>query len=264
MTDRLVAAAGWLVVAFLLAPLVVVIGGSVTETPFVRFPPEGVTARWYAQLAGRRDFIESFFDSLAIALACTALATFLGTLAAIALHRDDLRGRSLLRLFVMSPLVLPTVITGVALLQFYNLIALDQPFLGIVIGHVLITVPYVLRTVGAGLIGMEPQIEEAAESLGAGALRVLLKVTLPAIAPSVFVSTVFVFIVSFDQVTVSIFLAGAELMPLPIRIYSYIEFAIDPMVAAASTVLIVFAYLVVVLLERAFGLDRAFGGGTGR
>ncbi|MEJ0069040.1 MAG: ABC transporter permease [Pseudomonadota bacterium] len=261
MFHRIVGAAAWFVIAFILAPLVVITAGSFTTAPVVNFPPTGFTLDWYAQLLGRRDFLESFVDSVLIALWCTGAATLLGVAAAIGLHRHRFVGHAAFRAFVISPLVLPTVVTGVALLQFYNVAHLDMPFTELVIGHVLITIPYVVRTVGAGLIGMDPAIEEAAESLGARPARVLLKVTLPAIAPSILSSTVFVFITSFDQVTISVFLSSPDLMPLPVRIYTYIDFSIDPMIAAVSTVLIGFAFLVLAILQKVLGLDRAFGAG---
>jgi putative spermidine/putrescine transport system permease protein len=183
----------------------------------------------------------------------------LGSLAAIGLHRHHFWGRPLFRSFLMSPLVLPTIVTGVALLQFYYLIDLDAPLTGLLIGHVLITIPYVIRTVGAGLVGLDVAIEEAANSLGAGTLRTMLRVTLPAIAPSMMSAAIFVFITSFDQATVSIFLSQSVVMPLPIRIYTYIEFAVDPMIAAVSTLLIIIAFGVIALLQKLLGLDRAFG-----
>lgn len=262
MLDRLIGAAGWLVVLFILGPLVVIVGGSFTETPYVAFPPQGFTLRWYEQLVHRGDFLQSFLLSVALATLCSVAAMGLGVAAVIGLQRGLGRGGGrLYRAFLMSPLVLPTIVTGVALLQFYYLLDLDAPFTGLLIGHVLITIPYVIRTVGAGLVGLDPAIEEAANSLGAGGLRTLLRVTLPAIAPSIMAAVIFVFITSFDQATVSIFLAGPDMMPLPVRIYNYIDFAVDPMVASVSTLLILFAFGVILLLQRLLGLDRAMGVG---
>ncbi len=259
MLDKAIDAAGWLVVLFILGPLIIIIGGSFTETPYVAFPPTGFTLRWYAQLMHRRDFLDSFIISLVLASLCSVGAMVLGITATIGLHRHGFTGQRLFRAFLMSPLVLPTIVTGVALLQFYYLIDMDAPMTGLLIGHVLITIPYVCRTVGAGLVGLDPAIEEAAESLGAGGLRTLLKVTLPAIAPSIMAAVIFVFITSFDQATVSIFLAGPDMMPLPVRIYAYIDFAVDPMVAAVSTLLIIFAFGIIALLQKMLGLDRAMG-----
>ena len=261
MLDRVLDAVGWLVVVFILGPLIVIIGGSFTETPYVAFPPVGFTLRWYSQLLHRGDFLQSFLISLVLAGLCCVGAMLLGVSAVIGLHRYGVSGQRLFRAFLMSPLVLPTIVTGVALLQFYYLIDMDASLTGLLIGHVLITIPYVIRTVGAGLVGLDPAIEEAANSLGAGGLRTLLKVTLPAIAPSILAAVIFVFITSFDQATVSIFLAGPDVMPLPVRIYNYIDFAVDPMVASVSTLLIVFAFGLISLLQRLLGLNQAVGVG---
>ena len=259
MIDRAVNAIGWLVVLFILSPLIIIIGASFTETTYVAFPPKGFTLRWYQQLMSRQDFLESFLFSIVLGFLCTLAAMILGSLAAIGLHRHRFFARAFFRSFLLSPLVLPTIVTGVALLQFYYIIDLEAPLLGLLIGHVLITVPYVVRTVGAGLVGLDPAVEEAANSLGAGTLRTMLRVTLPAIAPSMLSAAIFVFITSFDQATVSIFLSQSAVMPLPIRIYSYIEFAVDPMIAAVSTLLIFIAFGLIALLQKVLGLDRAFG-----
>ena len=261
MLDRCIAVVGWLVIAFILGPLVVIVGGSFTETPYVAFPPVGFTWRWYEQLLHRGDFLRSFLVSLILAVLCSVGAMGLGVSAVIGLHRHGMTGQRLFRAFLMSPLVLPTIVTGVALLQFYYLIDLDAPLAGLLAGHVLITVPYVVRTVGAGLVGLDPAIEEAAASLGAGGVWILWRVTLPAIAPSIMAAVIFVFITSFDQATVSIFLAGPDMMPLPVRIYSYIDFAVDPMVASVSTLLILFAFGLIAVLQRLLGLGRAMGVG---
>lgn len=259
MFHRAVAVAAWAVVLFLLGPLVAVVGGSFSDTPYVAFPPQGLTLRWYGLLLQRGDFLESFGTSVLVAVLCTGAAVALGVPAAVGLHR---RGRedALLQAVLMSPLVLPTVVTGVALLQFYTLIDLQAPLAGLVAGHVVITVPYVVRTVAAGLARLDPALEEVAGSLGADAARVLLRVTLPAVAPSILAAVIFVFVTSFDQATVSLFLAGPGVVPLPVRILNTIEFAVDPMVAAVSTLLILFAFALVAALQRLLGLDRMLGG----
>lgn len=251
-----------LVVVFILAPLLVIVGASFTTTPYIRFPPIGFTLAWYERLLQRSDFFESFWHSIIIATACTAIATPLGALAAIGLHRLSGRTREMLYSFVMAPLVLPTVITGVALLQFYQVAYFDWTLAGLVLGHVLITIPYVVRSVGAGLYSIDPAMEEAAASLGASGPRIITRILLPNLSSALLVSIIFVFIISFDQVTVSIFLSGPDVTPLPIRIFSYVEFSADPMVAAVSALLIVFAYALVWVLERSFGLDKVFGGSS--
>jgi putative spermidine/putrescine transport system permease protein len=261
MFDRVVRLGALLTVLFILGPLVVIIGASFTTTPFVAFPPQGFTLDWYRQLMGKPDFLRSFLDSVLLGVATTAGAALVGIPAAIGLQHSGVRGRAALRSFVLAPLTLPTIVTGVALLQFYYAIDLDAPLAGLLAGHMLVTIPFYVRTVGAALISLDPSLQEAAESLGAGVLRTHLRVTLPAIAPSIFAATTFVFITSFDQVTISVFLSSPDLMPLPIRIYNYIEFAVDPMVAAISTVLILLSFAIVAVMQRLLGLDRAFIGG---
>ena len=127
MIDKVIDAVGWLVVLFILGPLVIIIGGSFTETPYVAFPPTGFTLRWYQQLMHRGDFLQSFLVSVALGALCCVGAMLLGVTAVIGLHRHGLAGSRLFRAFLMSPLVLPTIVTGVALLQFYYLIDLDAP-----------------------------------------------------------------------------------------------------------------------------------------
>ncbi len=257
MAQRLMDAAAWVAVLFLLGPLLAVAGASVSDTPFVAFPPQGFTLRWYGMLLHRADFATSFVQSVLVAALCTAAAMALGTLAAIGLHRRPVPGVAAV---LMAPLVLPTIVTGVALLQLYYLIDLDAPLIGLVIGHVVITVPYVVRTVGAGLARMNPVLENAARSLGAGQVQVLRHVTLPLLAPSLLAAVIFVFVTSFDQATVSLLLSGPDIVPLPVRILNTVDIAVDPMLAATSTLLIVFAFGLVALLQRVLGLHRAFGG----
>ncbi len=257
MFERLLSVMAWLVVLFLIVPLIVIVGASFTTTPYVSFPPQGFTLKWYQQLSTQKDFIRSFADSVLIGVIATAGAVLIGAPTAFGLRLGSVKAQTLLRSIVMAPLTLPTIVTGVALLQLYYTTDLDVPLAGIVIGHILVTVPYFIRTLGAGLEAVDQCVLEAAESLGAGRARLLRRVMLPAVAPSIFAGMIFVFITSFDQVTMSIFFSNATTMPLPIRIYSYIEFAIDPMIAALSTVLIAFAFAIVIALQKLLGLERA-------
>jgi putative spermidine/putrescine transport system permease protein len=256
---RLIDTIAWLVVLFLMTPLIIIVGGSFTVTPYVAFPPIGFTLRWYDQLMHRQDFLDAFLTSLVIAVLATTIGLVLGTLAAMGMHRHEFPGKQAVEGFLASPLILPTLVSGIALLQLYYYIDMDTALIGLVIGHVLITVPYVIRTVGAGLIGLDPALEEAASSLGAGQVRILWRVILPAISPSIMASSIFVFIMSFDQATVSIFLATPDVVPLPVRIYTYIDLAIDPMIAAVSTLMIGFSFVLVAVLQKLIGLETAFG-----
>lgn len=256
---RTMDAAGWIVLAFTAAPLIIISGASFTAGDIVTFPPQGFSLRWYEQLFQREEFVVSFFQSVTLAVVTVVLALAVGLLTALAMHRYPLRNKELFQAFVMSPLVLPTIVSGVALLQAFSVMGLGLSFFALLVGHVLITIPYAVRTVGAGLTGLDPALEEAAESLGATPLRIIWRVVIPAIAPSIMAAVIFVFITSFDEVTVSLFLSDPTMMPLPVRIYAYIDFSLDPMIAALSTLLIVLALFLILALQWLFGLDKAFG-----
>ena len=146
MFDRVLSAISWLVVLFLVVPLIVIIGASFTTTPYVTFPPQGFTLRWYQQLAGQSDFIRSFVDSVLIGLAATVATALIGTPTVFGLRLGSARMQNLLRSIVMAPLTLPTIVTAVALLQIYYTTDLDLPVAAIIVGHVLITLPYFVRS----------------------------------------------------------------------------------------------------------------------
>lgn len=259
MFNRLLSTIAWAAIIFLVLPLVIIIAASFTETNYVSFPPQGFTLKWYEALATKTEFLGSFVDSIIIGAITMMGAALIGIPTAFGLRLGSTRSQAILRTFVMAPLTLPAIVTGIALLQLYYTTNLDTPVLGIIIGHILITVPFFVRTLGAGLEAVDPFMAEAAASLGATRYRILWRILLPSVAPSIFAGMAFVFITSFDEVTMSIFFSDATFMPLPIRIYSYIEFSIDPMIAALSTVLILLAFLVVMGLQKFVGLEKALG-----
>lgn len=259
MNSRLMNLASLAVVFFLLFPLIVIIGASFTTTPYVKFPPSGFTLKWYGDLFARTDFLRAFIDSVLIGVVTVGGVLLIGTPTAFGLRLGSRVGRQVLQSFVTAPLTLPTIVTAVALLQVYYLSGWDFPWIAVTLGHILVTLPYYIRTLGAGLESLDNSVLEAAESLGASRQRILRRIIIPAVLPSIFSGTVFVFITSFDQVTMSIFFSSGSFMPLPIRIFSYIEFAIDPMIAAVSTLLIIAAFGAVFAMQKVMGLERGIG-----
>jgi len=254
------------VVAFLLAPLVVVLATSFTTLNYISFPPRGFTLRWFVELAQRDELIDSLILSAAIAAVTAVLSSLLGGTLALAFVRYRFPGRELLNAFFMSPLILPTVVIGIALLQFYSQIRiagvpLSTTPASVVIGHVIITVPYAIRLISASLAGLDRSIELAARSLGATPIGAFLRVTLPLITTGLLGSAVFTFIVSFDNITVSVFLATPRMVTLPVRIYTMVEHVTTPLLAAVSAVLMVFTMGVIVLIERTLGVRRLVSGG---
>jgi len=248
-----------LVYAFVMAPIVVVLVSSLTAAEYTSFPPEGLSLRWYLAIPEHPEFVESFRISLIVALVTGAVATALGTLAALVLVRHRFRGRDALNAFFLSPLMLPAVVLGIALLQFYTLVGITRTPLALVFGHLIITVPYVIRLVSASLAGFDQTLELAAMNLGATPWQAFRRVTLPLVRPGVVAGATFAVIVSFDDVSVALFLAGPHSTTLPVRIFSYIEQTFDPLATAVCSVLIVIALVAVVVIERSIGLGRMFG-----
>ena len=253
---RLLGATNALIYLYLLAPILIVVPVSFSAAAFVVFPPRGLSFRWYANFLNSRELTEALWLSIRLAVTVTLAATVIGTLAALALTRYRLPGREAIRTFLMAPIVLPGVVLGIALLIFLNRTPLAQTFGGLFGAHLVVALPYVVRTVTATLEGFDRTVEEAAASLGAPPLAAFWTITLPLIKPGVIAGAMFAFITSFDELVVSLFLTGPRLSTLPVQIYNYIEFASDPTIAAISVLLIVFTTAVVLLVERVVGFTR--------
>jgi putative spermidine/putrescine transport system permease protein len=239
---------------FLLTPIAIVVVFAFNPTPYISFPPVGVTLRWFQKFLANKDFIDSLWLSLRIAAVVLALATTLGAAAALAIARGNLPGAKLLTSFFLSPLMLPAILTGLAIFQLLMISGLGRPVWALVVGHTLVAVPYVLRTTLAVLQNFDRRVEEAAASLGATPTRVFFEVTLPLIRPGVMAGGIFAFIVSFDQFPISLFLVLPKGETLPIVLFNYLRFDLDGAVAAASMVSILLALAVVVALDRLIGL----------
>ncbi|MGQ0662537.1 MAG: ABC transporter permease [Pseudomonadota bacterium] len=245
------------VVAFLLAPIAIVAVFAVNPAPFIQFPPVGVSLRWFEKFLASRDFMSAFALSFEVAFMVVVFATACGATAALALARGRLPGSRVLTATFLSPLMLPAILTGLALFQFYVLIDVGRPLWGLVAGHVLIAIPYVIRTTLAVLANFDRGLEEAARNLGASPTRTFFEVTLPLIRPGVLAGAIFAFIVSFDQFPVSLFLVSPGRETLPITMFNYLKYDLDGTIAAASMVSIALAVFVVIVLDRTVGL-RAY------
>jgi putative spermidine/putrescine transport system permease protein len=228
-----------LIVLFLLAPIVVVVATAFTTANYPVFPPEGFTLHWFERFLGMSEFTDAIRLSTALALASTAVSMVLGTFAALALVRWRIPGRTAISALMLSPILFPAIVLGLALLVFYHRIGLAGSFVGLVTAHSLLTTPFVIRLVSASLADFDPAVEEAARNLGAGWWRTFLQVTLPLIRPGVLAGALFAFIISFDELVITLFLAGPGLETLPIRIFTYVEYSSDPTISAISTALIV-------------------------
>jgi putative spermidine/putrescine transport system permease protein len=237
---------------YLLAPVLVVIATAFTTTGYPLFPPRGFTLRWFESVLASREFLEAMRLSAVLAAASTVIATVLGTLAALGLARGRFRGNQVVAAIFLSPIFFPAIVLGLALLIFYTRAGLAGTLPGMIAAHAVLTTPFVIRMVMASLAEFDPAVEEAAENLGAGHLRTFFLVTLPLIRPGVVAGAVFAFILSFDELVVSLFLAGPGLQTLPIRIFTALEYSSRPDVSAISTMLILVWLLVGVPLYRRY------------
>ena len=241
----------------LLAPLLMVVVNSVNDVSLASIAGfRGFTLRWYAAVFEAGHYTNSFFTSVQLGVVSMFLALVLGTLGAVAITRQDFPGRNLLRSFYLLPMTIPGVVTAVGLLRLIRLIGLQSSFESLVIAHVVIATPYVVTLVAASLEQSDRRQEEAARNLGANAFQTFWYVTLPAIRPGLVAASIFAFIVSFEEVTVTAFLIGGRLMTLPVRIYSESQFALEPTISAISTLLVLLSVAVLLLLARFVRLDK--------
>lgn len=247
------------VMVFVLAPLLVAVSISFSEAPFASFPPQGFTLDWYRQVLADPDFIDAASFSIGLALAVTAASLVLGLPAALALQRGRLPWSAPMQALLLSPLVFPVLITGLALLQFYAAAHMRDATVNLFLGHTLVTLPYVVRTTTASLQLVDPSLEEAARTLGAAPWRVFRKVTVPQIAPGVAAGALFAFMVSLDNYPVSMWLSDAQAVPLPILLFKDMQRSFDPSIAAMASLMILVGAVAVIGLEKLVGLRRAMG-----
>jgi putative spermidine/putrescine transport system permease protein len=244
---------------FLLLPILIVLGAAVNAGNYLTFPPQGFSLRWFVTFFHSEPFVRAFFFSLRLAALVTASATAIGTLAALFVVRHAGRSQPALRMVMISPLLFPAILTGIALLIYYNGIGLGGgTFLGLVVGHVLVTLPYVFLAVTTTLYNFDRTLEDAARSLGAGAAATFFLISLPLIKGGIISGAIFAFIVSFDDFSISLLLKGVGTVPMPIQLFDYLRFSFDPTAAAASTISILLAVVVVLVTERYVGLESLY------
>ena len=250
-----------LVISFMLAPLLIVCIVAFTPENTLTIPTTHFSLRWFKAVFAHPDFVTSFWNSLWLALASATLATLLAVPAGLAITRYSFAGRDALNALFLSPLIIPHLVLGVALLRLFSLTGASGSFFWLVLAHVVIVTPYVLRLVVAASSGADLSCEQAARSLGASDLTVFWRVTLPMILPGVSGGWLLAFINSFDEVTMSIFITAPSTVTLPVRMYMYATESIDPLMAAASALMVAFTAAVMVVLDRLYGLDKILVGG---
>lgn len=258
-------AAGWVagVAIFLVFPTVIVAMTALGGDPYVIFPPRSFTLRHFAEIPSV--YLDVFVTSLELALVASLVSTLLAVPAALALVRGRLIGKAVLTAVLNAPLHVPWLVVGVAFLQFYVTvfdhvgIVLGGSFLGLALAHIAVTAPYVLTSVTARLASFDERLEEAAYGLGAGKARTFFVVTLPIIKPAVLAGAFFAFVVSFDNVGVSLFIFGASNTPLPVQIYGEITQHLTHVMYAVSTATVAFSVLLTLAFAGAGGMRAITG-----
>ncbi len=254
--------AAGLSLGYILLPLVFVVWLSFFSQEIPSFPPQGYTLKWYEAVPGNDRFVSGFLLSVQLAVIATLIGLAVGVPAALCLVRARFRGREALNSLLLMPLVVPGIVLGVAIYVFLveAEIATEWRLLGslggLAVGHVLIVIPWVVRLVTASLVGMDRSIEEAAMSLGADRFTTFRRVTLPAILPGVVAAALFGFVTSFGNLEVSLFLVGPGRTTLPIAILQYLEWKIDPTIAAVSVLQILLIAAAMLVTDRFVKLGR--------
>lgn len=247
-------------VIFMLAPIVVVCAVAFTPEGFLSFPTHGLSLRWFKAIVAYPEFITAFWTSIWLGAVSSTLAIGLSVPAALAIARFRFPGREAMTALLMSPLMIPPVVLGIAFLRFFTQVGLGNTFLGLVLAHIVIVMPFALRLTLASAVGMNRQIEQAAVSLGASDWVVFKRVTLPVILPGLISGWALAFIQSFDEVTMTVFIAAPGTETLPVRMFLYIQDNIDPLVTAVSASVIALTAAALIALDRAFGLERLLVG----
>jgi putative spermidine/putrescine transport system permease protein len=247
---------GWLAILYLALPLVVIIGVSFTTTAYLAFPPVGLTLKWYAQFLRDPSYLAAIWTSASLALWATLLALLLGVPAALVLTRVRFRGQKALAVLFLSPLILPSIVVGAAILQYASALGFARTYAAMLAGHTAIVIPYIVRTTLAALAGSDPALEEAARDLGDSGPGAFFRVTLPLIKPGVIAGALFAAIISWINVELSMFNTTASLMTIPVKLFNYVQYSVDPMIAAVSAATIYVAVVAVVVIDLTVGIDR--------
>ncbi|WGW11528.1 ABC transporter permease [Saxibacter everestensis] len=241
---------------FLLAPIIAVVLISFNGSARLSLDLGAPSFQWYVSMLTNQGFIEGAKVSFITAVAVASVVLVIGVPIALAIARYEFKGKTLISGLFLSPLLVPTVVLGLGLLLVFQPIGLTGTYLGIVIAHFGITVPYVIRTTLMSLTTSDVSCEEAAKVHGANSWTTFRRITLPIISPGLIAGGVMAFIISFDEAVISLFVAGSGRTTLPVEMFRYLQYRSDPGVAALSVILIAISVVIVIVVERAVGLRR--------
>ncbi len=241
---------------FLLAPILIMIPLSFNAAPFFTFTremltlqPEGFSLRWYQDFLSSESWMRSIRNSFIIGIAATLLSTTLGTLAALGLSKSEMPAKGLIMGILISPMIVPLIISAAGMFFFFSSIKIAQTYLGVVLAHAALGTPFVVITVTATLVGFDHSLTRAAANLGASPTRTFFKITMPLILPGVISGALFAFITSFDEIVVVLFVAGVEQRTIPREMWSGIREDISPTILAVATILVLISVALLTVVE---------------
>jgi putative spermidine/putrescine transport system permease protein len=246
-----------LTLLYLVLPVLAIVPLSFSSSTFLVYPIPGWSLRWYEHLVTSDNWRMAAKNSFIIGPAATVVATVLGTLAAIGITKADFRGKAILMAILISPMIVPVVVVGVAMYLFFAPLGLANTYTGLILAHAALGVPFVVTTVSATLQGFNYNLVRASLSLGANPVTTFFRITLPVIAPGVISGALFAFATSFDEVVVTLFLAGADQTTLPRQMFTGIRENINPTIAALATILVIFSTCLLLSLEWLRGRNAA-------
>jgi putative spermidine/putrescine transport system permease protein len=227
-----------LVLGFLALPILIIFPLALSPSSYLSFPPRGLSLQWVSRVAADSNWLQSLQVSLAVAAMTAVFALVLATLAALALTRADVPARRVVLALLLMPMILPGIITSIAVYFFMSKIGLAGSLIGMAIGHTILALPVAVIILSATMQGFDMRLEQAALSLGASRLTAFRRITLPLIAPGFASAAIFAFLSSFDELLMSLFLSGPGQQTLPVRIWSAVLFQLDPTIAAVSALLV--------------------------
>lgn len=250
--------AAFIMFVFLLAPVILVLPISFSADDYMTFPPSGWSIRWYLEFFANSRMISALGTSTVLAIIVTVLSLLIALPASYAIVRMRVPGSDALLAFFTAPLLLPTIVLGLAILIVFAGNGLLGTFTGLTIAHLVIVLPYALRVLTTSLAGLPLIVEEAASTLGASPFTVFRRITMPMMTPGIVATSALSFLVSFDEAVISLFLTGPRITTLPVAMYQHVDTKADPLVAAISVLLILLTLAVVMIVDRTAGLTKTF------
>lgn len=237
------------VLVFLVLPILVVIPLSFNSQPYFTYPLPGLSLRWYQEFFGDPDWMLALKNTLITGVASTVLATFLGVTASLGLTSSRIRGKAIITGILISPMIVPLIITAVGVYFAFSPLGLTSSLLGLILAHAALGAPFVVVTVTATLAGFNESLSRAGRNLGASPLRVFFQVKLPLIAPGVVSGALFAFATSFDEIVVALFLTGPDQRTIPRQMWAGIREQLSPTILAVATLLVAISTLLLITLE---------------